>query len=131
MSAKSGLLSIVCVQLGPRKLSIIRTREVAAKQGFLKYSNTILNGNAVGTKVSVRHRLGGHESGVFVKRGSTVQLLYVRKYLQMCQILFCTAGISYNEEGVRSCVCHNAVIDDPSIHIGYHREGSCRVMAYS
>ena len=39
------------------------------KQGFL---NTILNGDAVGTKVNVRHRQGGYKSGVVVKRGSTV-----------------------------------------------------------
>ena len=70
MFAKSGLLSIVCAQLGPRKLSVIWSREVAAKQGFL---STILNGNAVGTKMSVRHRQGGCSSKVAVKRGSTVQ----------------------------------------------------------
>ena len=37
MSAISGSLSIVCVQLGPRKLSIIRSREVATIQRLLKY----------------------------------------------------------------------------------------------
>jgi len=41
------------------------------KQGFL---STILNGIAVGTKVSVCYRQSGHESGVVVKRGSTVLL---------------------------------------------------------
>ena len=43
---------------------------MVAKQGFVKYY--ILNGDAVGTKVSVRYRQGGRESGVVVKRGSTV-----------------------------------------------------------
>ena len=37
VSAKLGSLSIICIQLGPRKLSIIQSREVATKQGFLKY----------------------------------------------------------------------------------------------
>ena len=32
-----GSLSIVCVQLGPRKLSAIRNREVTAKQGFVLF----------------------------------------------------------------------------------------------
>ena len=40
-------------------------------RGFL---STILNGDAVRTKVSVRHRQGGCESGVVVKRGSTVAM---------------------------------------------------------
>ena len=71
MSAKSGLLSIVCIQLGPRKLSVIRSSGVATKQRFLKYYS---DSDAVGTKVSVRHRQGGRESGVVGKRGSTVVL---------------------------------------------------------
>ena len=37
MSAKSGSLSIVCVQLGPRKLSVIRSSGVSAIQELLKY----------------------------------------------------------------------------------------------
>ena len=37
MSTKLGSLSIVCIQLGPRKLAVVRSREVAAKQGVLKY----------------------------------------------------------------------------------------------
>ena len=36
MSTKSGLLSIVCVQLGPQKLSVIRSSEVSAIEGLLK-----------------------------------------------------------------------------------------------
>ena len=71
MSAKSGLLSIVCIQLGPRKLSVIRSSLVAAKQRLLKYYSDC---DAVGTKVSVCHRQGGHESGVVGKRGSIVIL---------------------------------------------------------
>ena len=69
--SKLGSLSIVWIQLGPRKLAVIQSREVATKQGFLNYS-TILNSDAVGTKVSVCYRQGGRESGVVVKRGSTV-----------------------------------------------------------
>ena len=38
-------------------------------RGFL---STILNGDAVGTKVSVHHRQGSRSSEVVVKRGSTV-----------------------------------------------------------
>ena len=37
MSAKSGSLSIVHVQLGPLKLSIIWSSGVSAVQGLLKY----------------------------------------------------------------------------------------------
>ena len=37
MSAKSGSLSIACVQLGLRKLSVIRSSGVSAIQGLLKY----------------------------------------------------------------------------------------------
>ena len=43
------------------------------KRSFL---STILNGDAVGTKVSVRHRQGGRSSGVVIKRGSTVHVGY-------------------------------------------------------
>ena len=49
---------------------VIWSKDVVAKQGFLKY---YLNGNVVGTKVGVRNRQGGHTSEVVVKRGSTVQ----------------------------------------------------------
>ena len=63
MSAKSGSLSIVCIQLRPQKLSVIRSREV----GLL---SIILNNDAVGNKVRVCHRQGGRKSGVVVKRGS-------------------------------------------------------------
>ena len=70
MSTKLGLLSIVCVQLGPQSHSLYRVERWLRNRGFL--STTILNGDAVGTKVSVCHRQGGRESGVVVKRGSTV-----------------------------------------------------------
>ena len=33
----NGSLSIACVQLGPRKLSVIRSSGVSAIQGLLKY----------------------------------------------------------------------------------------------
>ena len=39
MSAKSGSLSIVRLQLGQRKLYVIRSSEVSAIQGLLKYCN--------------------------------------------------------------------------------------------
>ena len=35
MSAKSGSLSIACIQLGPRKLSVIWSSGVSAIQGLL------------------------------------------------------------------------------------------------
>ena len=50
-------------------MAVIRSREVAAKQGFFC---TIPYGNAIGTKVNGRNRQGGRLSGVAVKRGSTV-----------------------------------------------------------
>ena len=37
VAAKSGSLSIACVQLGLQKLSIIRSSGVSAIQGLLKY----------------------------------------------------------------------------------------------
>ena len=37
MSTKPGSLSIVCVQSGPRKLSVTRSSGVSAIQGLLKY----------------------------------------------------------------------------------------------
>ena len=59
--------------LGLKKAAIIRSRGVAVKQGFLKYC---VNGDAIGTKVSVRSRQSGRQSGVAVKRGSTVTQNY-------------------------------------------------------
>ena len=37
MSTKSGSLSIVCIQLGLQKLSVIRSSRVSAIEGLLKY----------------------------------------------------------------------------------------------
>ena len=51
-------------------MAVIWSREVAANQGFLKY--TILNGHAVRTEVSVHYRQDGRTLEVVVKRGSTV-----------------------------------------------------------
>ena len=56
MSAKLRSLSIVSVQLGPQKLSVYGVERWPQNRGFL---STILNGEAVGTKVSVHHRQGG------------------------------------------------------------------------
>ena len=47
MSAKSGSLSHACVQLEPRKLSVIRSSRVSAIQGLL--ISIEVNGRAVGT----------------------------------------------------------------------------------
>ena len=65
VSTKSVSLSIVCIQLEPRKLPLYGVERWPRNRGFL---STILNGDAVGTKVSVRHRQGGRSSGVVVKR---------------------------------------------------------------
>ena len=54
-STKSGLLSIVCVQLGPQKLSIIRSSEVSAIQGLLSIE---VNGKTVVTFRIVRYIVG-------------------------------------------------------------------------
>ena len=53
----------------PEKAAVVRSREVAAKQGFLMYYT---KGVAIGTEVSVRYKESGRFSGVVVKRGSTV-----------------------------------------------------------
>ena len=69
MSAKSGLLSTACVQLGLRNLSVIRSSRVSAIQGCLSVE---VNGRAVGTFRIVRYIVGVRYSGVSVKWGSTV-----------------------------------------------------------
>ena len=69
MSAKSGLLSIACVQLGPRKLPVIRSSGVSLFRGCLSIE---VSGRAVGTFRIVRYIVGVRYSGVSVKRGSTV-----------------------------------------------------------
>ena len=70
MSAKSGSLSIACVQLGPRKLSVIYG--VAGCPLFRGCLSIEVNGRAVGTFRIVRYIVGVRYSGVSVKRGSTV-----------------------------------------------------------
>ena len=55
MSAKSGSLSIASVQLGPRKLSIIRSSEVSAIQGLLSIE---ANGRTIGTFGIARYIMG-------------------------------------------------------------------------
>ena len=66
---KAGSICIGEHYLGPEIAAVIRSRGVAAKQGFLIYYS---KGDAIGTKVSVRYRRSGRLSEVVVKRGSTV-----------------------------------------------------------
>ena len=68
MSAKSGSLSIACVQLGPRKLSVIQSSGVSAIQGL----SIEVNGRAIRTFRIVHYIMDIRYSGVSVKRGSTV-----------------------------------------------------------
>ena len=70
MSAKSGSLSIACVQFGPQKLSVIQSSGVSGIQGL----RIEVNGRTVRTFRIVRYIMGVHFSGVSVKRGSTVLL---------------------------------------------------------
>ena len=58
--------------VGTVKLSVIRSRQVSAIQGFLMYS---INDVSIRTSVIVRYRAGVRNSGVSAKRGSTVTLL--------------------------------------------------------
>ena len=69
---KAGSIRIGEHYLGPEIAAVIRSRVVAAKQGFLMYYS---KGDAIGTKVSVRYRRSGRLSEVVVKRGSTVLTL--------------------------------------------------------
>ena len=55
--------------MGPEKAAVVRSRGVAAKQGFLMYYTKDV---ANGTEVSVRYKESGRFSGVLIKRGSTV-----------------------------------------------------------
>ena len=66
---KAGSICIGEHYLGQAIAAVIRSRGVAAKQGFLMYNS---KGDAIGTKVSVRYRRSGRLSEVVVKRGSTV-----------------------------------------------------------
>ena len=56
MSAKSGSLSIVCEQLGPRKVSVIRT--VAGCPLFRGCLSIEVNGRTVGTFRIVCYMMG-------------------------------------------------------------------------
>ena len=58
--------------MGPERAAIVRSRGVAAKQGFIM---CYTKGVAIGSEVTVRYRESGRLSGVVVKRGSTVFLL--------------------------------------------------------
>ena len=75
MSAKSGSLSIACVQLGPRKLSVIWSSEVSAIQGsaiqgLLKYYSEWKDSRDF--QNCPLYRGCPRFSGVSVKRGSIV-----------------------------------------------------------
>ena len=63
------LLCIALARAGQREVSAIRSRGVTATQGFLQ---TLLKAISVWTPVSVRYRAGVRNSGVSVRRGSTV-----------------------------------------------------------
>ena len=79
MSAKLGSLCIVCVQLGPRKLSVIRSSGASLFRGCLIIE---VNGRTVGTFRIVRYIVGVRFSGVSVERGSTVDIyLCITVYL--------------------------------------------------
>ena len=65
----AGLFCTAFVCYGAARLSVIRSRGVAAIQVFLMYC---LNEISVWTTVSVRYRAGVRNSGVSVRRGSTV-----------------------------------------------------------
>ena len=74
MSAKSGSLSIVHLQLGLRKVSVIQSSRVSTIQGLLKYSSEWPMEGQLGLgELSV--------SGVSVKRGSTVPMYEI---IAMC-----------------------------------------------
>ena len=66
MSAKLGSLSIACVQLGPRKLSVIRSSGVSLFRGCLRIE---VNGRLIGTFRIVRYIVGVRYSGVSVVTG--------------------------------------------------------------
>ena len=68
-SVKLGLLSTACVQLGPLKLSVIRSSGMSTFRGCLSIE---VNGRTVGTFIIVRYIMGVRFSGVSVKRDSTV-----------------------------------------------------------
>lgn len=59
--------------MGMLIMSVVRSRGVSAVQRFLMYS---INGDSIGTLVSVRYRAGVRNSGMSIKRGSTVMGKY-------------------------------------------------------
>ena len=65
----AGSLCMGARHFGSENAAVVRSRGVAAKQGFRYY---YFYSDAIGTKVSVRYRRSGRLSGVVVKRGSTV-----------------------------------------------------------
>ena len=67
----AGSLCIGGRHFGSEDAAVVRSRGVAAKQGFRQY---YFYSDAIGTKVSVRYRRSGRLSGVVVKRGSTVYM---------------------------------------------------------
>ena len=71
MSAKSGSLSIACVQLERLKLSVIQSY-VAGYLLFRGCLSVEVNGRALGTFRIVRYIVCVRYSGVSIKRGSTV-----------------------------------------------------------
>ena len=77
--------------MGPEIAAVIRSRGVAAKQGFLMYYS---KGDAIGTRVSVRYRRSGRLSEVVVKRGSTVVLYISTIY-----------GNMHNTRRMHGCMC--------------------------
>ena len=77
MSAKSGSLSIACVQLGPRKLSVIRSSGVSAIQGLQVLK--LMEGQSGLSELSFI-------SWVSVKRGSTVNSIKLRAVFMYCYI---------------------------------------------
>ena len=79
MSAKLGSLSVACVQLGLRKLSVRLSSRVSTIQGLLSIE---VNGRTVGTFRIVRYIMGVRFSGVSVKRGSTVNILVLTQELK-------------------------------------------------
>ena len=69
MSAKSGLLSIACIQLGLRNYPLYGVAGCPLFRGCLSIE---VNGRAVRTFRIVRYIVAVHYLGVFIKWGSTV-----------------------------------------------------------
>ena len=93
--------------MGPEKAAVVRSRGVAAKQGFLMYYT---KGVAIGNEVSVSYKESGRFSGVVVKRGSTVWKILQKNKL-MIYGFHCrhhTCMISYK--------CHNTNTYYPYLH---------------